>query len=250
MFNNQMGGQAPSNQRPNINTSLQSFFGDNVMFTTALWNDKVSLSWTPSLGQDANGITRYDRDHRINTALSATKIAVLVKGYDKYLKKYVDGEEELPDGAVKSIGVQVGGNRSTGTLPGVFSIEVCKLNTEESKDLAISVSIAKNVSEMGTTEENVTRYTFNRTPILLDYNPTSGGESIEDSLCGEFDVFMDILRNHVQTFGLQEHAHRYLEALFPGRRGNGGNHQSAQLPENPATSGFGGSGTEYEFPFN
>lgn len=248
MFNNQMGAQAPATQRTNVNTNLQTFFGESVMFTTALWNDKVSLSWTPSLGQDANGITRYDRDHRINTALSAVKIATLLKGYKKYLEKYVTGTEELPDGATKSIGVRVGGNQKTGTLPGVFTIEVTK--QEGIPEPAITVSLAKNVSDMGTEKENVIKYTFSNTAILLDYDPTAGGDAVEDLLCGEFEVFMDILRNHVHSYGLQEHAHRYNAAMYPGRGGNG-NRQVPAPMENPANSGFGGGNVpEYEFPFN
>lgn len=245
MFNNQSGASAPMNQRTNVNSSLQSFFGANMMFTIALWNDKVSLSWTPSLGQDANGMTRYDRDHRINTALSSVKVAAIVKAYEENLKKYVDGVEELPEGGVKSIGVKVGGNRNTGTLPGVFTISVGR--PEGSVIPVVSIQIAKNVSDMGTTPENVTTYVCNDTPILVDYDPTAGGDAVEKNLCAEIDVFINIMKHHVDSYGINEHARRYIAAMFPAR-----NNQQAtqQLPENPANMGFSTSGTEFEYPFN
>ena len=247
MFNNQSGASAPLNQRPNVNSSLQSFFGPKMMFTVSLWNDKVSLSWTPAIGQDANGTTRYDRDHRINTALSSVKVGTIVKAYEKHLKKYVDREEELPEGVMKSIGVKIGGNKNTGALPSIFSIGVGR--HEGSETPVVAIMIAKNVTDMGTTPENVTIYECNDTPILVDYDPTAGGDTIEEHLCGEIDVFINILKHHIDSYGIIEHARRYNAALFPNSRNNQGGSQ--QLPDNPANMGFPANGeTEFEFPFN
>ena len=244
MFNNQNGGTTPSNQRTNVNTTLQSFFGKDVMFTIALWNDKVSLSWTPALGQDANGTTRYDRDHRINTALSAKKVKSLVEKYDEILKKYMDGTEELPESG-KSIAVWVGGNRNNGILPGLFIITLKK--SSDTLRPVVLLSIAKNVSEMETTPENIITYTCQDTPVVVDYDPTNGGTPIEESVPAEFDIFMDILRHHIDTFGLTIHSKKYVDAMFPGR-----NTQNNQKFENPANNGFDPSivGNEYELPFN
>ena len=243
MFNNQNGGSAPSNQRTNVNTTIQAFFTPDMMFNIALWNDKVSLSWTPSLGQDSNGITRYDRDHRINTALSAKKVKSLVEKYDEHLKKYMDGTEELPDSG-KSIAVWVGGNKNNGTLPGLFIITLVK---SEGSRPDVILSIAKNVSDMGTTPENVTSYKCQNTEVVIDCDPTVSGPTVEESVSAEFDIFMDILRHHVDTFGLGIHANKYVNAMFPGR-----NQQAPQLNSNPAASSFDASvvGNEYELPFN
>lgn len=243
MFNNQNGGSAPSNQRINVNTTLQSFFGSNMMFTIALWNDKISLSWTPSLGQDANGVTRYDRDHRINTALSAKKAAALVKKYDSVLKKYVEGDEPIPDGG-KSIGVWVGGNRNSGTLPGLFIISVDK-DPDTGKPV-VSLTIAKNVSEMGVSPENITTYVCQDMPVVVDYNPAVGGSTVEEFVNAEFEVFMTILRHHVDSFGLSVHAKKYTAAFYPSKN------QNNRPMENPANMGIDNSfaGSEYELPFS
>ena len=248
MFNNQNGGSAPANQRINVNTTLQSFFGPGMMFTIALWNDKVSLSWTPSLGQDSNGVTRYDRDHRINTALSAKKIAALIQSYDKKLKKYVEDDEPVPEGG-KSIGVWVGGNRNSGVLPGIFLITV--VTNQETGKPQVILSIVKNVTEMGANPENITSYTCQDTEVIIDYNPAIGGQTVEETYPCEFDVFMMILRHHVDSFGFSVHGKKYSDAMFPSKNNQNGS-TSSQFSQNPANIGIDSSfaGSEYELPFN
>lgn len=248
MFNNQNGGSAPANQRINVNTTLQSFFGSGMMFTIALWNDKVSLSWTPSLGQDTNGVTRYDRDHRINTALSAKKVVALISKYESELKKYVEGTEPIPEGG-KSIGVWIGGNRASGALPGIFLITAAT-NPETGKPQVI-LSIVRNVSGGPVAPENITSYTFQDTPVIIDFNPAVGGTTVEEACRGEFDLFMSILKHHIDSFGFAVHAKKYSDAMFPSR--NNQNSGSSQQPiMNPANMGIDSSfsGSDYELPFN
>lgn len=233
MFNNQPGGSRGSfpNQRNNVNTNLFPLFGENMMLNIALWNNKVSLSFTPAIGKDGNGVTRYDREHRINTALSSQKCAAIVYYYDKMLKKYVEKEAELPEGTVKAIGFQVGGNRDKGVAPGEFYISVENIGGE----IVTKICLAKNVTEMGTTPDNVVEYVCAKTQVHMDYIPTLGGDVVSEEFNGDLEVFLNILRIEAHASGIANHGIR-LGNMFAGG-GQQNNNSNPAAPTGPALPG-------------
>lgn len=233
-------------QRISVNTQLHSFYSaDNTMqFSVALWNDKISLGWVPASGQDARGFTRFDWQHRISSALSISKCAALVKKYDEKLKKYVNGEEPVPEGG-KSIGVLVGGN-TQGSIPGFFMISV---NPGETGKAKVAVSILRNFNGGAVDPASLVTFVFGETEVAIDYSPIQGGTMVSESV-NDFDVFLEILRSYALMLGMVSHETKY-RGQFGGNRSNsnnnGGNTNSSY--NNPAEfqmSDFSGAD---ELPF-
>jgi hypothetical protein len=252
MFNRQnpATSQLPRQQRSSINTSLQSFYAsDNSMqFSVALWNDKVSISWVPTSGQDANGIHRYDWQHRIGTALSIQKCAALVSKFKAKFEKYLNGSEPIPvDGT--SIGVLVGGVQN-GT-PGMFMIT---LYPEDNGSAAFAVSLVRNISDMGVDPTQVVTFKFGKTSVIVDYDPTKGGQMISEDV-NDFDIFFKILSSYSLMLGMVSHESRY-HGQFVRNRGGFNNNNQANNTSGQSDSGWSAGSdfqtTEYsvdEIPF-
>jgi hypothetical protein len=249
MFNRQNSGAAQlQRQRPNVNTTLHTFYNNvsPMSFSVALWNDKISLSWIPALGVDANGLTKYDWQHRVNSALSVVKCAALVKKYNEKLKQYVEGDETIPEGG-KSIGVLVGGNQKTGVAPGAFVITA--YTTEDGKK-AVAASLVRNVNG----QQSVMTFEFGSTQVLIDYDPTNGEQMVSEDV-NDFGVFLRLIDSYALMVGMVNHEGRFQAALNANRGGGNGNFQPAQANGAPSsndflTAGFNGleNGME-ELPF-
>jgi hypothetical protein len=210
MWNNQSGAQRQTQtERVDVNTNLQTFFTDEMMFNFAMWNDKLSVSWTPSDGKDANGYTHYDRTHRVTTAMRYEKVMALVAQYDKKLKKYVEGDETLP--GPKSIGIRIGGNMATNTLPGRLILMVSPHDTTRIKT---SIILIKTFTPDGKPDPNsIISYDFKTTPVCLDFNPTNLEVEVEEYTQGEFLFFMSVLRYIVLSTPITTHGKRYNGGL-------------------------------------
>ena len=215
----------------NVNTGITTLFSDISSLTIGCWNDKISLRWMPAIGKDESGVTRYDKDHRINTSIGHVKVATLLKIYEKNLKELVETQQD-PGEKGKSVGVKLMGKEG-------ISVLLIEYKRDSEGVPQVYLTLARKLTPAGADPSNIVRYQFNKIESIVDYNPAEGGEPIVEKENSEFEDFLEILRSRKLMTGLNSHATKY-SAAFGGKRNNNA------MDDVPAPSGSGSdSGSDF-----
>lgn len=230
--------QNGDNNRPSINTSVESFYGDTAWLQVSLWDDKVSFKWTPCIGRGENGRRQYDKDNAISTGLVHPKISALIKRYEIELQAKVDAAEDPGENGL-CVGVPVKtGRGENATTSGIF-IEYKR--GENGPD--IYLTIAKNLTADGVGA--VCRHKFDSIGSISGTSPEKGGFTAKKSE-GDFYWFLEILKAHSGLARYGDHSRRLYEQ-FASRNGNntanqasnnGGFDMNAMNSPDQSTDGF------------
>lgn len=188
----------------NVNTTIDTFWSQLSSLNIGCYNEKISLRWLPAAGVDERGYTRYNKDARVSTCISHTKISALLRKYDEHLKPLVESKAD-PGESGKSIMVPI--NAKTG-IAGLF-IEYKK---DENGKPSLYLTFAQKLTEVGADPSNIISFKFGDLTMMTDMSPEKGGgEEVTEP--AEFQYFIDILRSHIFTTGLNSHATRYSMAF-------------------------------------
>lgn len=242
MFNRQNQNQQGNDN--GVTTNVKTLFSSLSCLTISCWNDSFSLRFMPATSTDANGNNHYDKNAKIQTSLSVAEAAGLAKDYKKHMEARVDAGE---DPGENGISAAVDMPRKDGTHK--LSIEYKK---DEKGIPSMYLTFARNVDANGVaTMNSIISYKFNDVGVVDDYNPLTGAGT-PHKVEGEFEFFLNILKNaHLMT-GLLHHAAR-MQKQF--QRGNGltsfisggNNQQQQQVPQDFMNAYDGGMS---ELPFN
>lgn len=234
MFQTNQNGD---NNKPSINTFVESFYGDIAWLQVSLWDDKVSFKWTPCIGRGENGRRQYDKDNAVSTGLVHSKISTLIKRYELELQSKVDaGEDPGEDGLCVGVPVKSGRGENS-TTNGIF-IEYKR--GENGPD--IYFTLAKGITQTGAGA--VCRHKFESIGTLSGTTPEKGGFATKKCE-GEFYWFLEILKAHSGLVRYGDHSRRIYEQ-FASRSGNtnyqnnnsGGFDMNAMNTPDTSTDGF------------
>ncbi len=226
-----MFGKNTNNNSNNVNsnTTFDTHFSDLSSLTIGGWNNMISIRLLPAVGKDANGMTQYNKDSRIQTSLTLDNAAALLEGIEKtIIPAYRTGD---PGNGV-STAVSMGGGKNS------LSITYQK---DENGVPSFYLVFAQNLNQNGaTTEDNIIRYKFNKTEYIDGYNPTTGGGNVEVTEA-EFFNFVEKLRNRNELSGMTAHSMKYSKAIsdkFSAVRNT-----TPSFQDNSTGSDLGGFGT-------
>lgn len=125
----------------------------------AFWNDMLSIRMNPALPQDQQTNNKvYDYDKTVSTALSVSKVALLL---EKVTKEVIPA---LSAGENKTVGVVVGGDS-------LVCVGTGKALTGEIKPY---ISIHKSLNQETYKPEMSIYYEFNKEQSIDDYNAETG----------------------------------------------------------------------------
>ena len=89
------GSNSNNNQNDvSTNTSIMSFYSELSQLTIGAWNDKINLRFNPATGKDGNGLTQYNRDKKISSALSQVNASALYMEIKEKIMPMIAGEKE------------------------------------------------------------------------------------------------------------------------------------------------------------
>ena len=112
------GGNSNNNSNEvSTNTTVNSFYSNLSQLTIGAWNDKINVRFNPSIGKDGNGLTQYDRDKKLNTAIAQANAVSLIKMIDDKIIPVISSEEKEEI----SVSISMGNNTSKNVLTVYYS---------------------------------------------------------------------------------------------------------------------------------
>lgn len=225
----------------NVNTTIIPWYSSTCRLTIGAWNDKLSLEFTPCTGQDSNGYNTYDKDKKVNTALTFENSCMLSLAIDKTLMPHI----EAGDDTETSVSVMTGDK----TNPNV--IQIAREKTEDGT-LGMSITFMKGVGSDGkaTDATVINKFWFNSGEYIVDYDCNSG-EHVGNIVPAQFLAFRTILMNHIKMLSMGVHATKYSKAIVDRLNERYGSNGPTQPYTAPPNSGFmTGYSMPDELPFS
>ncbi|MCM1218674.1 MAG: hypothetical protein NC548_29655 [Lachnospiraceae bacterium] len=175
------------NQRNSVNTRGTMYKDINCKFPMALEigfsDDLITLTFTPPLPDQerVKGQKLFDYKNQIRSGMSRIKAHELYVAYNSFIVP------ALREGQGKFVGVRLAsGKHVIGVDTGVDLFK--DGNTHP------CLILIRNVKEDGKSDD-VLVYEFNKTELLVDYNPSTGVTKETKVLDSEFDLFMQDLES-------------------------------------------------------
>lgn len=197
----------------NVNTQYFQDFSDTGKIVVSGWNDKVSIRFTRASGVNADGLTMYNDQDYLATALTKDAVKALIDGIDNTIIPAVKAGDMNT-----SVAIQTASNENGSTV-----IEI--LVASNSKDqLAVFLNGHKYVSN-GPVDTYV--HEFRQKSYLKDFNPMTN-EGARVDVQTKFMQFVDILRKSLDPIAVTVHGEKYrakmAEAYNSNRGGNNSNY--------------------------
>lgn len=198
-----------NNNAINVNTRFEALYSDKSSLVYGGWNEKLSLKFLPAIGKD-NGLTQYDDKAKSMTSLSQSNAKALYLAFEKEIRPVIG-----QDTTVKvSVSISSGSN--------VVSIEY-----KWDGNPVYTLELAQGVNSDGVVEDEskIISYTFNRTDVMVNYDPKTGSGTpiVENS---EFENFYDKLNNIGDLLPIGPHAKKYSDAIAKAYANKGNNNTS------------------------
>lgn len=208
-----------NNDSINVNTRFEALYSDTSSLVYGGWNNKLSIRLLPAIGKDSNGLTQYDDKAKSITSLSQTNAKALYLAFEKEIKPNIGQDKEIK----VSVSISSGTN--------ILSIGY-KL---DGGNPLYTLELAQGVNSDGIAEDEskIISYTFNRTDVLINYDPKtgSGTPSVENS---EFENFYDRLKHIGDLLPVSAHGIRYSDAIgkaYSSKYNNGSNNAQASTDD-------------------
>lgn len=201
----------------NVNSTFATFYSTDSKLSVMGWNTQLSLKIQPSIGTSDNGYTSYD-DSPQNTAIISIPIdkAIIIK--DLFENKIFPA---ITSGTDESVAVVVGSKTNKKIL-----------NFTTSSD-GVKLILYTNVDDNGKTNDNISFvYQFNTTTYSESYDPTVGMVK-ESSYQTELTNFYNIIKEFIETKGVETHLNKYKAAYAKSMSNN--NYQTGGVVQQQPT---------------
>lgn len=187
MFNNK--GNNRDKKDYGVNTRGIQFKNKNGIDPSTMiigyWNDMVTFKIHPALPKEKQTQENvYDYEHALNTALTLDKAQVLLEGM-KYVEKAIVEEKKY------SIGVKIGNS----------SVLLISTGVKETGSVRPYLGLYKDLDADTEQAGQGIRYEFNKSDVLIDYDPESGKTEEKNSVPSELLVFKRILAAAIDALG-------------------------------------------------
>ena len=232
MWGTSQNGNRMSRNEVNVNTRVKSFTSDTSSLNLALWNNNFSITISPAIGADGNGIMQYDQARNGKTALTLEAVYALLAEYEQKIKpiyeKVVAGEEVCPD--IKNATIK------TGRAPkeNMIGFEMTPPTGDEVEpDLYFVLYGA--VDENNTSNPASTfKHKFAKREVFEDYNPVTGVAKV-NRVNADFEAFLKIIGATEEMLPFQDHFRKYNS-----EKSKNASNQATQAPYQGNSAGVGG----------
>ena len=255
----------------NVNTRIKTFTSDVSSLATSFWNQSFSITISPAIGADGNGVMQYDQNRQGKTALTMEACAALVEKFEEVIKPVYEAVVLRGEPCPESLSATI----ETGREPkrNIIGFEMTSPTDGEVPDLYFvfyGTVDANNIASPA----NTFKHKFAKRSVKIDYNPVTGLYSKETQANADFDLFVNMISKTELMLPFSEHIKKYnAEKSKNYQSGNsnsnsytGGNNSYSGNPgatsvnfasSSPAYSGntygagmFGALAGSEEIPFN
>ena len=243
MWGNNAGKLNVGNSGVNVNTKIKNFTSDISSLSTAFWNQNFSLTISPAIGVDGNGIMQYDLNRQGKTALSIDACEALVEEVkNKILPVYnnvVLNGDMCPD----MINVTI----ETGKEPkrNVIGVEMTPSSDGSNVPDLYFVLYGSVDSNNIASPANIFKHKFAKRQIRYDFNPMTGMSSKDTYANADFNLFMNMISHTELLLPYSDHCERYnkekSKTYSQGATTNGGSFNFASSVPVPAYGGYANS---------
>ena len=70
----------------NVNTRMKNFTSDTSSMVVSLWNQNYSITISPAIGPDGNGVMQYDQNRQGKTALTLDACEALIEEFKTVIR--------------------------------------------------------------------------------------------------------------------------------------------------------------------
>lgn len=211
-----------NNSGANVNTRIKNFTSDVSSLVAAFWNQNFSLTISPAIGADGNGIMQYDQNRQGKTALTLDACEALVEQFKNeilpvYNKVVLEG-----DTCPETLSVTV----ETGRDPkrNVVGIEMTAPSDESNiPDMYFVYYGMVDVNNIAS-PANTFKHKFAKRFVRVDYNPNTGVSKKETYANAEFNMFLNMISKTELLLPFSEHVKKYnseRSKSFTSSNGNG-----------------------------
>lgn len=238
----------------NVNTRIKNFSSDVSSLAASFWNQNFSITISPAIGPDGNGIMQYDQNRQGKTALTLDACEALVAQFNEVILPVYNSVVLNGETCPESLGVTV----ETGRDPkrNIVGIEMmAPTDGSEIPDMYFvyyGMVDANNIASPASTF----KHKFAKRAIRIDYNPNTGVAKKETYANADFNLFMNMISKTELLLPYSEHVRKYSSersksftpnngnSSYSGGNNSYNNYQSSGVSTNFASSpsGFGGAG--------
>jgi len=210
-----------NNSGVNVNTKLKNFNSDVSSLSTSFWNQNFSLTISPAIGPDGNGIMQYDQNRQGKTALTLEACEALVSQFKEVILPVYEGVTLRGETCPDSIGVTI----ETGKDPkrNIIGIEMTAPSDDsETPDLYFvlyGLVDENNISSPA----NTFKHKFAKRLIHIDYDPNTGISKKNVHTNADFNLFINMISKTELLLPFSEHVKKFMGERSKGYSGNNGN---------------------------
>ena len=257
----------------NVNTRIRNFSSDVSSLATAFWNQSFSLTISPAIGADGNGIMQYDQNRQGKTALTLEACEALVEKFKEIIQPVYEAVVLRGETCPESLSATI----ETGREPkrNIIGFEMtAPTDGTDTPDLYFvyyGMVDNNNIASPASTF----KHKFAKRVIGVDYNPNTGISKKETYSNADFNLFLNMISKTELLLPFSEHSKKYnaeRSKTFQSSNGNGNSYSGgnnnysngnsngatnfASSPSYGATSGYGMgmfgalAGDSEELPFN
>lgn len=260
--NNSNRMNTQQNNGVSVNTRFKTFNSDVSSMALSLWNQSYSITISPAIGVDGNGVMQYDQNRQGKTALTIEACEALVEQFKTVIKPVYDRVVLNGEPCPELLSVTV----ETGREPkrNVVGFEMTPASDGgETPDLYFvyyGMVDSNNIASPASTF----KHKFDKRAVMLDYNPNTGLSNKTIHANADFNSFLNMLTSNQLLLPYSEHVRKFHSERGKSFQSNGGssyqnNSGSNQFanqtqgmnfatPQNSYSSGSGATGGFFDFP--
>lgn len=208
----------------NVNTRMKNFTSDVSSMVVSLWNQNYSITISPAIGPDGNGVMQYDQNRQGKTALSLDACEALIEEFKTVIlpiyKDVVLNGAECPES--KSVTVETGREPKKNIIGIEMTAPVDGTKVPDMHFVYYGLVDANGISS----QANTFKHKFSKRMVRVDYNPNTGLSGEEVATNADFNLFINMISKAELILPYSEHAKKFSsersKTFTPGN-GVGGN---------------------------
>ena len=206
----------------NVNTRIKNFSSEVSSLATSFWNQSFSLTISPAVGVDGNGITQYDQNRQGKTALTLEACEALVEKFKEIIQPVYEAVVLRGERCPESLSATI----ETGREPkrNIIGFEMTSPDDESDVPDLYFVFYGMVDGNNIASPASTFKHKFAKRVVRVDYNPSTGLSRKETYSNADFNLFINMISKTELLLPFSEHSKKYnseKSKTFQSNTGNG-----------------------------
>lgn len=191
----------------NVNTRIKTFTSDVSSLATSFWNQSFSITISPAIGADGNGVMQYDQNRQGKTALTMEACAALVEKFKEEIQPVYEAVvlrgETCPDSL--SATIETGREPKRNIIGFEMTVPTDGSTVPDLYFVFYGTVDANNIASPA----NTFKHKFAKRVVRIDYNPVTGLYAKETHANADFNLFINMISKTELMLPFSEHIKKY-----------------------------------------